>query len=90
MFLRDRIKTAITVVFFVVVALVAGLGVGYGMWEIGIRGFLTAGAWMLVILLVMGCQTNQRAIVAAIKENTEVMLRGMEIQAGVKTEKDDG
>ena len=68
MYLRDRIKTAILVVISVIVALVGGLAVGYGMWEIGIRGFMTALAWLLVILLLVGISNTLSAILRELRE----------------------
>ena len=68
MYLRDRLKTALLAVAFVVLALVVGLGVGLGMWEIGLRGFLTALAWLLVILLLVGISSTLGDILRELRE----------------------
>jgi len=68
MYLRDRLKTALLAVAFVVLALVVGLGVGLGMWEIGLRSFLTAFAWLLVILLLVGISSTLGDILRELRE----------------------
>ena len=68
MYLRDRLKTALLAVAFVVLALVVGLGVGLGMWEVGLRGFLTALAWLLVILLLVGISSTLGDILRELRE----------------------
>lgn len=56
MYMRDRIRKFLLAIVAFVVALVVSYGIIMGAWEIGIRGFLTAVAWLIVIALLWDCR----------------------------------
>lgn len=60
--MRDRLRDSILMFFAVVIALAAGLGIGWWLLDVGVRGCLVACAWILTILLLVGISNTLSAI----------------------------
>lgn len=65
--MRDRIKDGILIFFGVLVALAVGLGVGWWLLDVGLRGFLVGFAWTITILLLVGISNTLGNILAILR-----------------------